>query len=89
MANHDYNLANQTGANFRSDLNNALSAILTNNSSSSAPSTTSAYMLWYDTTNHCLKIRNGTNNGWITIIDLISYTILIINIIFKLFVLKH
>ena len=46
MATHDYNIANQTGANFRSDLNNVLSAILTNNSSSSAPSTTSAYMLW-------------------------------------------
>ena len=72
MATHDYNLANQTGANFRSDLNNALSAILTNNSSSSAPSTTSAYMLWYDTTNHCLKIRNGSNNGWIIIADLVD-----------------
>ena len=72
MATHDYNIANQTGANFRSDLNNVLSAILTNNSSSSAPSTTSAYMLWYDTTNHCLKIRNGTNNGWIILADLVD-----------------
>ena len=35
MAQHDYNIANQTGANFRTDLNNALSAIVSNNSGSS------------------------------------------------------
>jgi hypothetical protein len=72
MATHDYNIANQTGANLRADLNNVLSAILTNNSGSSAPSTTSAYMLWYDTTNHMLKIRNGSNNAWIVIADLVD-----------------
>ena len=32
MAQHDYNLINQSGANFRADLNNALSAIVSNNS---------------------------------------------------------
>ena len=32
MAQHDYNLANQSGADFRADLNNALSAIATVNS---------------------------------------------------------
>jgi hypothetical protein len=40
MAQHDYNIENQTGANFRSDLNNALSAIATNNSGATQPSTT-------------------------------------------------
>ena len=44
MATHDYVIDNSTGANVRSDLNNVLQAILTNNSSSSAPSTTAAYM---------------------------------------------
>ena len=39
MAQHDYNIANQTGANFRTDLNNALLAISSNNSGSSVPST--------------------------------------------------
>ena len=40
MATHDYVIDNSTGANVRSDLNNVLQAILTNNSSGSAPSTT-------------------------------------------------
>ena len=43
MATHDYNIANQGFPAFRSDLNNALSAIVSNNSNSSAPSTTYAY----------------------------------------------
>ena len=67
MATHDYNIANQTGANFRSDLNNALSAILSNNSSASEPTTTAAYMLWVDTSNSLLKLRNSADDGWITL----------------------
>ena len=67
MATHDYNLANQTGANFRADLNNALSAILSNNSSATEPTTTAAYMLWVDTGNNLLKMRNSADNAWITL----------------------
>ena len=67
MATHDYNIANQTGANFRTDLNNALSAILSNNSSASEPTTTAAYMLWVDTSNSLLKLRNSADDGWITL----------------------
>ena len=67
MATHDYNLANQTGANFRADLNNALSAILSNNASATEPSTTTAYMLWVDTTNNLLKMRNSSDDGWVTL----------------------
>ena len=59
MATHDYNLANQSGASFRSDLNDALQAVLTNNSSASSPSTTAAYMFWADTNTGTLKIRNS------------------------------
>ena len=70
MATHDYNLANQSGASFRSDLNNALSAILSNNSNASSPSTTVAYMLWSDTNNNNLKIRNSANDGWVELINL-------------------
>ena len=66
MAQHDYNLANQSGADFRADLNNALSAIVTVNSGSSAPSTTFAHQLWVDTSSNVLKIRNAANNAWIT-----------------------
>ena len=66
MAQHDYNIANQTGANFRTYLNNALSAIVSNNSGSSEPSTMYAYEWWIDTSNNVLKLRNSANNAWIT-----------------------
>jgi hypothetical protein len=67
MAQHDYNLANQSGADFRADLNNALSAIATNNSGSSQPATTFAYEWWVDTSSNVLKIRNSADNAWITL----------------------
>lgn len=67
MAQHDYNIANQSGAAFRTDLNNSLSAILSNNSGSSQPSTRTAYMFWADTTNNLLKMRNSANSAWITL----------------------
>lgn len=67
MAQHDYVIDNQSGASFRSDLNNALSAIVTLNSGATAPSTTYAFMLWADTANDLLKIRNAANNAWISL----------------------
>lgn len=67
MAQHDYDIANQSGANFRADLNNALDAIVSNNSGTSEPSTTFAYEWWIDTTNNLLKLRNSANNAWITL----------------------
>ena len=66
MAQHDYNLANQSGADFRADLNNALSAIVTVNSGATAPSTTFAHQLWVDTSSSVLKIRNSANDAWVT-----------------------
>ena len=70
MATHDYVIANQSGAAFRTDLNNALAAIVSNNSNSSSPSTTYAYQWWADTTNGVLKIRNSANNAWIELLQL-------------------
>ena len=67
MAQHDYDIANATGANFRADLNNALDAIVSNNSGSSEPSTKFAYEWWIDTSNNLLKLRNSANNAWITL----------------------
>ena len=67
MATHDYVIANGTGAAVRSDLNNALAAIVSNNSSASAPATTYAYQWWADTNDNVLKMRNSANNGWITL----------------------
>jgi len=67
MAQHDYVIANQSGSAFRADLNNALSATVTGNSGTSAPSTTYAYMIWNDTTSNQRKIRNSANNAWIVL----------------------
>ena len=72
MAQHDYDIANGTGAAVRSDLNAALAAVLTNNSGASSPTTTQAYMLWADTNAGQLKIRNAANNNWIVIGTLAS-----------------
>lgn len=65
MAQHDYDLANQSGAAFRGDANNVLAAIVSQNSGASAPSTTFAYMWWADTTSGLLKQRNAANSGWL------------------------
>ena len=70
MATHDYSLANQSGAAFRTDLNNALAAIQSNNSNSSSPATTVAYQWWADTSAGVLKIRNSANNAWIELFQL-------------------
>ena len=72
MAQHDYVIANQSGAAFRGDLNNALDAIATNNSGSSEPSTTYAYQWWADTNTGLLKQRNAANSAWVTIGTLAS-----------------
>ena len=67
MSTHDYALDNGTGLAVRTDLNNALLAIVSKNSSATAPSTTYAYMWWADTTTGLLKIRNAANSAWITV----------------------
>lgn len=67
MATHDYDIANGTGAQVRADINLVLDAIVSNNSSSSEPTDTFAYMWWVDTGNNLLKLRNSTNDGWITV----------------------
>jgi hypothetical protein len=70
MAQHDYVIANGTGAAVRSDLNNALAAIVSQNSGATEPSPTYAYQFWADTSAGVLKIRNAANNAWITLREL-------------------
>lgn len=72
MAQHDYSIANQSGLAFRQDLNNALAAIVSQNSGAAEPSTTYAYQWWADTTTGLLKLRNAANSAWITIGTLAS-----------------
>jgi len=67
MAQHDYDIANGTGAAVRTDINNVLDAVVSTNSGSSAPSTTYSYQQWADTSAGLLKIRNGANNAWVTV----------------------
>jgi|TARA_Y100000289_G_scaffold15652_1_gene14816 hypothetical protein len=69
MAQHDYVIANASGAAVRSDINAALLAISSNNSGSAAPSGDQvyAYEWWVDTSNDLLKIRNSSNTAWITL----------------------
>ena len=67
MAQHDYDIGDQPGYNFRVDLNNALAAIVSVNSGSSDPAVMYAYQLYADTTNNLLKQRNAGNSGWVTI----------------------
>jgi len=72
MAQHDYVIANGTGAAVRSDLNNALAAIVNQNSGATEPATMYAYQWWADTTTGLLKIRNAANNAWVTVGTLAS-----------------
>ena len=63
----DYTIANDTGANVRSDINAVLGAIQTLNSGSSDPSSNVAFQLSVNTTSNLLKLRNAANNGYIEI----------------------
>ena len=67
MAQHDYNIEDQNGFDFLVDLNNALSAIATNNAGSSEPNTTFPHMLWFDTNNDLMKMRNQANSAWVVV----------------------
>ena len=51
MAQHDMNIANQSFPSFRSDLNNALTALNTMHSGTSRPSGATTGTMWLDTTN--------------------------------------
>jgi hypothetical protein len=72
MAQHDYNIANQGFPAFRSDLNNALSAIQTTNSGTSRPTGAVAGQLWLDTTSATtptLKYYDGADDISLATID--------------------
>ncbi len=65
MAQHDLEIANQTASSARTDINNALSALGSTLSGTSAPSTTTEGTLWYDTTNNQLRVREGST--WVVL----------------------
>jgi len=67
MAEHDFVIDNGTGAAVRSDINNVLQAIASNNSKSGALTTNYAFQWHVDTSDGNLKIRNAANNGYVTV----------------------
>jgi hypothetical protein len=78
MAQHDYNIANQGFASFRSDLNNALSAIQTTNSGTSLPTGAVAGQIWLDTTNATsptLKFYDGADSISLATINYTANTV--------------
>jgi hypothetical protein len=70
MSQNDFTIANQTFPNTRADINSALQALASTSSGASAPSTTFANQLWYDTANNKLYIRNEDNDANILLAEL-------------------
>ena len=66
MSQHDFDIANQTASNARVDINLALKALGSLSSGSTAPTTTYANMLWYDTGANILKMRSEADDAWIS-----------------------
>lgn len=65
----DYNLANQSGAQFRAELNLILAALQSCAFGTTAPTTTTAGQIWVDASgaSPVVKIRNALNTGWIAL----------------------
>lgn len=68
MSQNDFDVANQSGAAYRADVNTALQALASCSSGASAPATTYANMLWYDTTNSIMMQRNAANSAWVNFV---------------------
>ena len=60
----DYDIANASGAAVRADINLVLDAIKTLNSGSGDPSNAVPFMLYGDTSDNILKVRNSGNSGF-------------------------
>ena len=67
MSQHDFDIANQSAPNARTDINNALAALASQSSGSTAPSNTYANMPWYDTGTNTLKMRSEADDAWISV----------------------
>ena len=80
MAQHDMNIANQSFPSFRTDLNNALSALNTMHSGTSRPSGAAVGTMWLDTTNsgsNSLEIKffDGSDDITFATVDTSANTI--------------
>jgi len=78
MAQHDYDIANQSFPAFRTDLNNVLGAINSSNSGSSRPSSAVNGTIWLDTTNATtptLKLYDGSDDISLATFDYSANTV--------------
>ena len=78
MAQHDMNIANQSFPSFRTDLNNALSAINTMHSGTSRPSGAAAGTMWLDVTSASsptIKFFDGSDDISFATIDYSANTV--------------
>src|SRR6056300_1302308 len=78
MAQHDYDIANQSFPSFRSDLNSVLDAINTSNSGTSRPTSAVAGTIWLDTTSAStptLKFYDGSDDISLATLDYTANTV--------------
>ena len=78
MAQHDYDIANQSFPSFRTDLNNVLGAINSSNSGTSRPSSAVAGTIWLDTTSATtptLKYYDGADDISLATLDHTANTV--------------
>lgn len=67
MAQSDFVIDSQSALAARTELSQSFQALASQNSGTTAPGTTYAYMWWYETDTNLLKMRNSNNNGWINV----------------------
>jgi hypothetical protein len=67
MSQHDYDIANATAPNARTDINNALQALASTSSGTSAPTATFANMIYFNTSTNTLYKRTEADSGWVTL----------------------
>lgn len=65
MSQNDFVIADANAANTKTDLNAAYQALASQNSGATAPATTYANMIWYDTATNILKMRNEADSAWL------------------------
>lgn len=65
MSQHDMVIDNTPGATFRTDINAAIAALVTNSSGTIEPTTKYPNMWWFDTGTATLKLRDPANTAWV------------------------
>lgn len=70
MSQSNHSVGNLSAPAFRAAMNASLQALASTNSGATAPSTTYANMLWYDTAANTLYMRSEADDNWIKLGEL-------------------